>query len=108
MAPLSSRCFSNKLQKSHLHLLLLLLFISLLSHIFSFIYQASSSVFSSLALHPSPSFVMLLSVQLASVTDSCQFKGLGFPFRAGAYMWRDVHACPIADFTTKIESPETR
>lgn len=46
---------------------------------------------------------MLLSAQLACVTDRCQFKGLGLPFRAGGYMWMNVDPCPIAQFTTKIE-----
>lgn len=48
---------------------------------------------------------MILSVPLSCLTDRCQFEGLGFPFRAGAYTWMNVRACPHRRFHYQNRKP---
>ena len=91
-AILSSCSIFNNLEKSHLSSLAFppAFCLPSLSSL-NFIFQGSSSVLCSLTL--SPTLVMLLSAQLGSVTDRCQFKSQGLSSRARAHMWLNVCVC---------------
>lgn len=68
-------------------------------------HQPKPPTLSSLMLHPTPCLVMLLSALLGSVTGRCQFKSLGFSFRARVYMWMNAHVCPVYWVQHKNRNP---